>query len=192
MHPESHALFLPVFSRIEALLQAQSNVLVAIDGRCGSGKSTLAEHLQQHWHSRLLHMDDFYLPFPERAPNWASIPCGNMDFSRFLREALLPARAGEAISYRRCDCHAGRFLAPVELPPAPLTIIEGSYSLHPKLADCYDLSIFLTCAPDEQLRRLRAREGDNFPSFPARWLPLEERYFALYGIASSASAVIRT
>ncbi len=92
MHPESHALFLPVFSRIEALLQAQSNVLVAIDGRCGSGKSTLAEHLQQHWHSRLLHMDDFYLPFPERAPNWASIPCGNMDFSRFLREALLPAR----------------------------------------------------------------------------------------------------
>lgn len=192
MHTESTLRFQPVFSRIEELMRSQSNVLIAIDGRCGSGKSTLAALLLRHWHSRLLRMDDFYLPFPSRASNWADIPCGNMDFSRFLQEALLPARAGGAISYRRCDCHAGRFLTPVELPPAPLTIVEGSYSLHPKLAGYYDISVFLTCPPDEQLRRLRTREGDNFPSFPARWIPMEERYFALFGIAGSASIVIET
>ncbi len=112
MHPESHALFLPVFSRIEALLQAQSNVLVAIDGRCGSGKSTLAEHLQQHWHSRLLHMDDFYLPFPERAPNWASIPCGNMEGDEPLETGyVLPAGSAAA-----CARGRGDFLPPMRLP----------------------------------------------------------------------------
>lgn len=192
MGPEYLDRTASLLARIDSLLQQKPHSIVAIDGRCGSGKTTLAALLHERFPSRLLHMDDFYLPFSERAPDWAAVPCGNMDLERFREEVLRPARAGKAIRYRRCDCHAGRFLEPVMLPPAPLTIVEGSYSQHPRLAGYYDLTVFLTCPPEKQLRRLLEREGDNFPSFPARWIPLEERYFALYGVENSASFVIGT
>lgn len=184
--------FAPLVERIEAELSRKPYVLIALDGRCGSGKTTLAALLGERWPSRLLHMDDFYLPFPQRAPDWESIPAGNMDLERFRREVLLPAREGAAISCRRCDCHAGRFLEPVELPPAPLTLVEGSYSLHPRLAGFYDLSVFVTCPPEEQYHRLREREGERFPAFQARWIPLEERYFALFGVEAGASLIVGT
>ena len=61
-------------------------------------------------------------------------------------------------------------------PQGPLVLVEGSYSLHPRLRARYDLRIFLTCSREEQTARLTAREGENFPSFRDRWVPLEERY----------------
>lgn len=192
MTEETWERLAPLLERLEDAFRRKPYVLAAIDGRCGSGKTTLAARLASRWPSRLLHMDDFYLPFPERAPGWERIPGGNIDLERFLREALLPARAGETIRYRRCDCHAGRFEEPVELAPAPLTIVEGSYSLHPRLSGLYDLTVFLTCSPEEQLRRLREREGENFPSFPARWIPMEERYFALFGAEGRADFAVKT
>ena len=154
----------PLITQIETLLHTKKHMIMAVDGRCGSGKSTLARLLIRHFPARLLCMDDFYLPFPDRAPNWEKKSCGNMDFDRFTREALLPAQANHPILYRRNDCHAGRFLEPVELPATPVTIVEGSYS----------------------------RENENFTAFLSRWIPLEERYFALYGIENSASMHIIT
>ncbi len=182
----------PLITQIETLLHTKKHMIMAVDGRCGSGKSTLAGLLIRHFPARLLCMDDFYLPFPDRAPNWEKKPCGNMDFDRFAREALLPAQANHPILYRRNDCHAGRFLEPVELPATPVTIVEGSYSHHPRLSGYYDFTVFLTCSPDEQLRRLQNRENENFTAFLSRWIPLEERYFALYGIENSASMHIIT
>jgi len=83
-------------------------------------------------------------------------------------------------------------LEPVELPATPVTIVEGSYSHHPRLSGYYDFTVFLTCSPAEQLRRLQNRENENFTAFLSRWIPLEERYFALYGIENSASMHIIT
>ncbi len=184
--------FAPLLARIEERFRQRQRMVIAIDGRCGSGKTTLAALLRERWPSRLLHVDDFYLPFPERAPDWERIPCGNIDLARLECEALRPAHAGEAVRYRRCDCHAGRFLEPVELPPAALTIVEGGYSQHPRLLPYYDLTVFLTCSPAEQQRRLREREGENFPAFQMRWIPMEERYFALYSVAANADITIET
>jgi len=177
---------------VRALLDRRGRAVVAIDGRCGSGKTTLAETLARRFDACVLHMDDFYLPPAQRAADWERTPAGNMDLARFLDTALLPVRAGVPVAYRAYDCGADRFLPERMLRPRALTIVEGSYSQHPRLAGQYDLRVFVTCARKEQEHRLRAREGEYFAVFQARWIPLEEAYFRAFGIERQADIVYDT
>ena len=164
-----------------ALAQKPTRPLVlALDGRCGSGKTTL------------LRMDDFYLQPARRSPDWAHTPCANMDLTRLRDEALRLAYAGQTVAYRAYSCREGAYLPPVQLPAQPLVILEGSYSHHPLLRPYETLRVFVTCAKPEQTRRLQAREGARYADFAARWVPLEEGYFAQYGIETSADFVVET
>lgn len=163
---------------LQAVLSLPQPAVVGIDGRCGSGKTSLAAALAQRLPCRVLHTDDFYLPASRRAEGWQSIPAANMDLERLRREVLLPARAGGTITTRPFCCRTGEYGPAITLPPAPLTIVEGSYSCHPALRDCYDLALFVTCGPEEQAWRLREREGARAAAFFERWIPLEEGYFA--------------
>ena len=81
----------------------------------------------------------------------------------------------------------------IEMPaePAPLILVEGSYSLHPMLRAFYGLKVFLTLDPAEQLERIRRRSGEELlETFRTRWIPLEERYFAACGVADCADLVL--
>lgn len=140
----------------------------------------------------LLRTDDFYLPPARRSPDWARTPCANMDLTRLRDEALRPAYAGQTVNYRAYSCRQGAFLPPAQLPAQPLVILEGSYSHHPLLRPYETLRVFVTCTKAEQTRRLQAREGARYADFAARWVPLEEGYFAQYGIAESADFVVET
>ena len=100
--------------------------------------------------------------------------------------------ASEAFSYRAYSCREGAYLPPRPLGPAPLVIVEGSYSHHPSLAPYYDIRIFVTCSPDEQARRLCRREGERYSNFVERWIPLEEGYFANYSIEENAEMMVVT
>lgn len=71
-------------------------------------------------------------------------------------------------------------------------ILEGSYSHHPLLTGYETLRVFVTCSKDEQVRRLQEREGERYANFAARWIPLEEGYFAKYQIAENADFVVDT
>lgn len=184
----------PILELLHALLAAHPGhpVLAAIDGRCGSGKSTLAARLAAQLPCMVLHLDDYYLPPAQRAPGWEHIPAANMDLARFRDEALLPARAGQPVEYRAWSCAEGRFREPQLLAPQPLVLAEGSYSHHPLLAGYYDCKLFVTCPSAEQARRLQAREGARYDAFVRRWIPLEEGYFAAYGIEAAADLVLDT
>ena len=187
-----HAQYFPVLLRIAALCREKTRVLIAIDGRCGSSKTGLAALIARLFPCNVFHMDGYYLPLDRRAPDWELQPAGNMDLTRFRAEVLLPAQAGLPVSYTAYDCQSGTYRMPVHVPPRPLTVIEGSYSHHPALDTRYDLKIFLTCPPREQLRRLRAREGDYFPMFQTRWIPMEERYFARFQLPAPDALVLDT
>ena len=102
------------------------------------------------------------------------------------------ACAGQTVAYRAYSCREGAYLPPVQLPAQPLVILEGSYSHHPLLRPYETLRVFVTCAKPEQTRRLQAREGARYAYFAARWVPLEEGYFAQYGVAESADFVVDT
>lgn len=181
--------------RLHALLQSHPGrpVLAALDGRCGSGKTTLAAALARQFPDCvLLHTDDYYLPPAQRLPGWEKIPCANMDLARLRQELLVPLRAGRPAEYRPWSCAQKEYLPGVQLLPRPLVILEGSYSHHPLLADLYDLRVFVTCCAEEQARRLQAREGSRYPMFAARWIPLEEGYFAQYKIPQQADLILDT
>lgn len=171
-----YAGFFPALLQIAAAAQRGKPTVVAIDGRCGSGKTSLARLAQQILPCNVIHMDDFYLPPKKRDPNWMHIPGGNMDFQRFLKEVLIPAESGRPIYYRPYDCRSGAPGDAVFLPSNFLTVVEGSYALHPLLAPHYDVKIFMTCSQDEQHRRLKRREGDHIAAYESRWIPLEEQY----------------
>ncbi len=181
---DEYAIYFPILYQIEGLLQRSEPVLLAVDGPCGSGKSSLATLLAEVFPARVLHMDDYYLPLEQRLPDWERTPCGNMDLERFLREVLLPASTGGPIACRPYSCQQGRLLETQMLPPAPLTIVEGSYSHHPMLAPCYDLKLFLRCRRQEQLNRLKRRENTRLNAYLQRWIPLEETYYRTYDIMS--------
>lgn len=153
-------------------------VLLAIDGRCGSGKTTFAKVLQEKSGAAVVHMDDFFLRPEQRTPERFAEPGGNVDRERVLEEVLIPLKEGRPVVYLPYDAHKPAMLEPVHLEPSPITIIEGSYSCHPALWDFFDVHIFLDVEPEEQLRRIEARNGSGkLATFKSRWIPLEEAYF---------------
>ena len=94
-------------------------------------------------------------------------------------ELLEPLRAGKDCSYRPYDCKQQKLTEPVAVRQDRLIVVEGSYSCHPTLWERYDLHVFLTVNPQEQLRRIERRNGSQgLEMFRQRWIPLEERYFS--------------
>lgn len=167
-----------VRSRIDALLARKGRALIAIDGPCASGKTTLAARLAKRYGAQVLHMDDFFLQPHQRTAERYAQPGGNVDHERFLSEVLLPLSRGEAFDYRRFDCGRMALQQGVRMQPGAVTVVEGSYSLHPELAPYYDLRVLLTVDPQRQSARILARDGEEkHARFVREWIPLENRYF---------------
>lgn len=165
---------------------------IALDGRCASGKTTFAEEMRLDHGCVVIHMDDFYLPFEQRTEAQMSIPGGNIDFDRLLREVLLPLKSGSTVGYRPYRCHSGCFLEETLLAPQPIVVVEGSYSCHPSLRGLYDLCIFMTVSPEEQLLRIRGRDPALAESFQKQWIPREESYFSACDVSAHCDIVWET
>lgn len=181
-----------VIERIERVYTERERVFVAFDGPCTSGKTTLATVLQRRFGGNVLHMDDFFLRPEQRTPERFAEPGGNVDRERFEDEVLAPLAAGKIAQYRPWDCHTGDFAASRNVEPARLTIVEGSYSMHPALRGYYDLMICLTIDSGEQLRRLEARNPRMLQRFIDEWIPLENRYFASTETRTAADMIVDT
>lgn len=182
--------YVDLTAAIDRLLERQDWVWIAIDGRCASGKSTLGAKLAKQYGANLFHMDDYYVPFARKTPERLAEPGGNADYERFRREILKPAR-GTRLAWRRFDCVSQTLGETQLVEPTRLTIVEGSYSLHPTLRDFYDLKIFLTVDPKLQSERILRRNGaKKHEQFMKLWIPLEEAYFETLDIASLCDIVL--
>ena len=168
-------------------------LLVAIDGRCGAGKTTLAEELRRELDCPVVHADHFFLRPEQRTPERLAEAGGNLDRERLLSEVLIPLSEGRDAAYRPYRCAAATLGDPIPVPVAPVVLVEGSYSCHPDLSGYYDLRIFLTVSPEEQLRRISSREGEAAAElFKNRWIPLEETYFSVCQIPQNADLVLKS
>ncbi len=172
-----YAKFLSIFAEIDCLL-ANGNAIIAIEGGAASGKTTLSGILAEVYDCNVFHMDDFFLRPEQRTPERFAEIGGNVDRERFLEEVLEPLKRGDAVCYRPFDCGKWALGEPITVEPKKLTVIEGVYSMHPDLADCYDYSVYLDISPEYQRERIQER---NSPAFAKRffeeWIPLENRYF---------------
>ena len=185
--------FLDAFKAIDAGLKQNGRLTVAIDGLCGSGKTTLAALLKTVYDCNVFHADDFYLPIPLRTPERYKTPGGNVHWERILDEVLRPLKTGAPFAYRLFDCGVMDYNGTVEVEPKALNILEGSYSMHPALAGYYDLRIFLKTPPEVQSARILKRNGpERHAMFVAKWIPLENAYFASYPVEAQSDLVFTT
>lgn len=168
----------------------KENLVIAVDGRCAAGKTTLAGMIQKETGCNVIHMDHFFLQPGQRTKERLDEPGGNVDYERMRKEVLIPLSQRQAFAYQPFDCKSMELTGEIKIEPASLAIIEGSYSCHPVLWDFYDLRVFLDIDSEEQIRRIRRRNGTEAVSvFRDRWIPLEEWYFSVYSIQERCSMV---
>ena len=172
-----YAKFLSIFAEIDGLL-ANGNAIIAIEGGAASGKTTLSGIFAEVYDCNVFHMDDFFLRPSQRTPERLREVGGNVDRERFLSEVLLPLRRRETVTFRPFDCSLWDLGAPVSVDPAPLSVVEGSYSMHPLLAPHYDGAVFLDIDPALQRARIEKRNSPPMAKrFFEEWIPMENAYF---------------
>lgn len=178
-------------TQVEKLLACQERVILAIDGNSCAGKTTLANALGQLLPANVFHMDDYFLQPHMRTPERLSQPGGNVDAERFLQDILLPSTRGVESTVQKYDCHEDRLLTKVSVPASRVTVIEGAYSLHPLLAQYYDIRVFYRIDPALQSARILARNGAQaLKMFESRWIPLENNFFQALDILSMCDLIV--
>ena len=175
---------------IDQLLTHKNQVIIAIDGSCTAGKTTLAAALSEHYDCNVFHMDDFFLRPEQRTPERFSEAGGNVDYERFYEEVLLPLKTGLPFSYRPFSCKEMILSSPVQVEPKKVSIVEGTYSLHPYFQNPYDLAIYLTVSPELRHRRILERPAFLHEKFFNFWIPLEQEYFKIFSIETQADLIL--
>ena len=174
---------------IESL--GEGRLIVSIDGPCASGKSTLAAAAAERLGANLFHMDDFFLPPDMRTPERLAEPGGNVHYERFLSEVIGGVLSGGEFYYGIFDCSQRRVVRRERVLPRRISIVEGAYCNHPSFGDVYDLRVFIDVDPDEQKRRIIAREGgDAWPTFESRWIPLERLYHDAFRVREGCGLLL--
>ena len=180
---------------IDEILQYAKNkerYIIFIDGRSGAGKTTLAGKLREQLKCSVVHMDDFFLQPHQRTEARLSEPGGNVDYERFKEEVLDHVADTNGVTYRPFSCHEWKLAdKAITIPYNDIVIVEGSYSHHPHFEDIYDVKIFLEISPDEQKKRIIARDGEAiWPMFEQKWIPMENTYFAELKIKENSNYIV--
>jgi len=183
-------------AHIQELLASKNRVMIAIDGMAASGKTTFAAALADCFSgSAVVHMDDFTIPFEDRAPGYFEAQLSNADLARFEREVLCPLLEGKGSCYRPYACHpVPGFLEPVHISPETrLIIVEGAYCLHPLLWGRYDLRVLSLIDPNAQRARILERNGEaQLERFLSLWIPMENRHIEAHGLRSRCELTLFT
>ena len=179
-----------MIEQIKQLLKEKEYVVIAIEGCAASGKTTLAKKLSNMFNASVIHMDDFFLPLEKRTEERLNTPGGNIDYERFKEEVV--NNLDNDFTYNTFNCSIMKVDKEVFVKKTNLLIIEGSYSLHPYFGKYYDLSIFLDIDKDEQIDRIRNRDGEKLlKMFIEKWIKYETNYHDYYNIKTTADIYVK-
>lgn len=186
------ALYLPVFKEIDGFHGSRTHLLVGVDGMSNSGKSTLAQLLVEVYGCGVVHADDFFLQPHQRTPERLAEPGGNIDYERLSPFAQM-AGDNRAFEYQAYNCQLGALDSWRTVPGCPITLLEGAYCLHPKIAAPCDVRIFLSVEAETQRQRVIKRNGPEMAvRFENEWIPMEHSYFNEFKIRESCDIAIDT
>lgn len=163
---------------------------IVIDGRAASGKSTIAGLVSKVLDAPIIHMDDFFLPPEKRTAERLSEAGGNVDYERFSKEVVNSLGIGD-FEYGIFDCSEMKITGKKLIEKSEYLIVEGSYSHHPHFGEYGDLRVFSDIDETEQRKRILNRNGQSMlEMFEKRWIPMEEKYFAAFGIKEKSDLII--
>ena len=154
--------------------------VIAIDGPSGSGKSTLARLVAGPGDAPVVHLDDLY-------DGWEGLAAG---VDHLVDGILARLARGEAGSAPRYDWRQGRYDGVVEVPAAPLVVVEGVGSGSRACAPYLTLLVWVEA--DEGLARAVARDGAGLRPRLLAWHDLETRHHAEEGTRERADLVVTT
>ncbi|NMA65762.1 MAG: hypothetical protein GX957_05905 [Clostridiaceae bacterium] len=175
--------YFKLFCAIDGLLKNKESITVAIDGNCAAGKTSLANLISQVYDCNVFHMDDYFLTPELRTEERLNEPGGNVDYMRFKNEVIAGIKSNKDFKYQKFNCGKMELTDWVYITPKRLNIVEGSYSMHPVLADHYDLTVFLSISAKMQSERiLKRNRAKMYKSFTELWIPLENKYLEYYKI----------
>ncbi len=181
-----------IAEHINELIHQNKQIIIAIDGMSGSGKTLLGETLAKEFVCNLIHTDDFYLPSALRCKKRSKEIGGNIDYVR-LKNEVIDKLSEPTLNFSRYDCRNNTFVSLPQINKNQITIIEGSYALHPYFGKYYDLAIFVSVSKVVQYNRLFIREGeDKIENFTKKWIPFENKYFEEFKIQDKSDIVYST
>jgi uridine kinase len=151
--------------------------LVCIDGPAGSGKTTLAAELAEALHEEapshaevaVVHGDEIYEGWdvvasaPDRVAAFGLLP------QRIAAWLLDPWREGRAGRHPTWDWHADAWGPEVEVPAAPVVLLEGVGLAAAALREHAALSLWVEAAADIRLARVLARDGEQLRGAMLAW-----------------------
>lgn len=154
--------------------------LVAVDGPGGAGKSTFAARLATALgNAPVVHTDDF--ASHDNAVGWWPL----------LEEWVLqPLAAGRIARFRPYDWVARRRVDWVEVPPAPVVLLEGVSSARTAARDRLTYAVWLQTARAERLRRGLERDGQGLAGFWAEWMADEDAFYAVDPTVDAVDLVV--
>ncbi|MGV9778323.1 uridine kinase family protein [Streptosporangium sp. NPDC003464] len=153
--------------------------VVAVDGPGGSGKTTFAGRLARALGAQVIHSDDFPVPWDEPPVTW---------FRQVEEQVLGPLAAGRPGGYRRYDWAAGTFTDWVDVPVAPVLLLEGVSTARRTAPAAF--TVWVEAPAELRLARALARDGASYAPQWREWMRAEEEWFAADGTRSRADLLL--
>ncbi len=183
---------LEIFVRLSRLYSSGNFSSCAIDGMTASGKTKLAEIISGIFECNVFHTEDFRLPPVMRTKSAMHGLTDDFDTERFKTEIIDHLQDTESFSWGVYNPEKGKYDKRKAAAPERLNIIEGLYSMHPKLGKYYDLSIFVDSDDVVQARILSARYGAvGYRQFAEASMVKEKKYLEENNIRLSADIVTK-
>ena len=110
-------------------------------------------------------MDDYFLRKEQRTKERLSEIGGNVDRERFIEEIASKLHSDEDIVFAPFDCQTMSVKEKTTIKQTHITIVEGSYAMHPSLRKYYDYMIYLTIDPQTQQKRIYERNPGKYDDF---------------------------
>ncbi|MFB9892264.1 uridine kinase family protein [Planobispora takensis] len=153
--------------------------VVAVDGPAGSGKTTFAGRLASALGCRVVHGDDFPVPWDEPPQAW---------FEQVEDRVLGPLSAGAPGGYRRYDWKRGAFAEWVEVPVAPVLVLEGVSTARRGAPTAF--AVWVEAPRRLRLARVLARDGAALEPRWHAWMRAEDEWFAADETRSRAGLLV--
>jgi uridine kinase len=153
--------------------------LICVEGPAGSGKTTLGAELARRTGAQLVHADDLM-------SGWRGLAAVGRQLTA-VAEALA---AGRPATYQHYDWEAGRYDRSVEVPPAPLLVVEGVGSGAAALASYTTVLVWVEVGEELRLERGLERDGGAMERHWRQFMLDERDLFARDGSRERADVLV--